>query len=108
MDNLIKVGGAHNYSTQEHIVGKWIDGSDVYERTISKTITKGTSTLGELPISLLISIKGSLTTTNRMYNVNYLSGDNTNYFYMYITDGKYLSYSASVNGTANITIQYIK
>lgn len=27
-------GGGHTYSTQEQVVGKWIDGSTVYERTV--------------------------------------------------------------------------
>ena len=26
-------GGGHNYSTQEQVVGTWIDGSTVYEKT---------------------------------------------------------------------------
>lgn len=30
-------GGSSGYSTEEHIVGKWIDGSDIYEKTIIKT-----------------------------------------------------------------------
>lgn len=28
-------GGSQNYSTTEHIVGKWIDGKDIYEITVS-------------------------------------------------------------------------
>lgn len=36
-------GGSHTYSTTEQIVGTWIDGSDIYERTvvISSTISQG-------------------------------------------------------------------
>ena len=30
-------GSLHEYSTTEHIVGKWIDGSDIWEKTIDVT-----------------------------------------------------------------------
>lgn len=42
----IKYGGAsgHNYSTTEQIIGTWIDGSNVYEKTINVgTITTNTT-----------------------------------------------------------------
>lgn len=32
-------GDYHEYSTEEHIVGKWIDGSTLYEQTIDHTFT---------------------------------------------------------------------
>ena len=31
--NLIKESDMHIYSLDEHVIGKWIDGQDVYERT---------------------------------------------------------------------------
>ena len=36
-------GGSHTYSTTEQIVGTWIDGSDIYERTVvvSSAISQG-------------------------------------------------------------------
>ena len=33
----------HDYSTDEQIVGTWIDGSPVYEKTYIKTMTSGTT-----------------------------------------------------------------
>lgn len=37
-------GGSHNYSTTEHVVGTWIDGKTVYEKTINVgTITTNTT-----------------------------------------------------------------
>lgn len=30
-------GGGHIYSTQEHIVGTWIDGKTIFERTVELT-----------------------------------------------------------------------
>lgn len=32
-DNLGSGGGMHNYSTTEQVVGKWIDGSNIYQKT---------------------------------------------------------------------------
>lgn len=34
-------GGSDNYSTTEHVVGTWIDGRDVYEKTIYKDAIRG-------------------------------------------------------------------
>ena len=51
-----------NYSTEEHIVGKWIDGSDLYEKTVdigvlpnatSKQVNHGINNLGTI-----VEIKG--------------------------------------------------
>lgn len=39
-----------HYSTAEHIIGTWADGSTLYERTLTKTVTTGTS-----PIQLFSS-----------------------------------------------------
>ena len=36
-NDLINRPDIHEYSTQEQLVGKWIDGSNIYERTIVKT-----------------------------------------------------------------------
>lgn len=37
------IGGSgssgHNYSTDEQVVGTWIDGSTIYEKTIARTFT---------------------------------------------------------------------
>lgn len=38
-------GGSVNYSTEEHVVGKWIDGRTLYERTVSySNVSNGEST----------------------------------------------------------------
>ena len=40
-------GGMHNYSTTEHKVGTWVDGSDIYEITLNlnQTLSTGETTL---------------------------------------------------------------
>ena len=63
-----------NYSTTEHVIGKWIDGSDVYEITIPKSITFTTTngwvslgiTMSELNIKSIldVTIIGTETTGN--------------------------------------------
>lgn len=61
-----KVENATEYSTTEHIVGKWIDGSDIYEQTydfgangvkISQGSTAPT-TISSAGIDILISSEG--------------------------------------------------
>ena len=48
--NKIKVGGTTydiagcKYSTNEQLVGEWIDGSKIYQKTISMTTPSSTST----------------------------------------------------------------
>ena len=36
-NGLIYSGNAHNYSTDEQVVGTWVDGSTIYEKTIPIT-----------------------------------------------------------------------
>jgi hypothetical protein len=37
------VNGGHKYSTDEHVVGTWIDGKPLYEKTVNTTIALNTS-----------------------------------------------------------------
>ena len=59
----IQGGGSVNYSTTEHEVGTWVDGSTVYEKTVFDTFTNGSTRLdisfgiGSNNISI-ISIEG--------------------------------------------------
>jgi len=52
-------GGGHHYSTTEQVIGTWIDGKPVYEKTIYCTIASGSETNtphGISDISQIISI----------------------------------------------------
>ena len=57
------VGGGHTYSTTEQVVGTWIDGSPVYEKTYSTSIASG-ETYVNIPfsditnLSSVISLEG--------------------------------------------------
>lgn len=58
--------GGHNYSTTEHVVGTWIDGKTVYEKTIVATnIRVNTSDWQNLEqisdIDTLINTEGTIT-----------------------------------------------
>lgn len=48
------VNGGHKYSTEEHVVGKWIDGRNVYEKTflLSKPLSISTANWTESSISI--------------------------------------------------------
>lgn len=56
-------GDFHDYSTSEQIVGTWIDGSPVYEKTVFDTFTNGSTRL-DIPFGIgsnnfsIISIEG--------------------------------------------------
>ena len=43
-DELIRLGGGANYSTEEQIIGKWVDGRPLYQKTFEyKTSWSGTT-----------------------------------------------------------------
>lgn len=48
--NSFNYASENDYSTSETIVGTWVDGKTLYQRTYSKTLTSGTNdTVGTLP-----------------------------------------------------------
>lgn len=56
-------GDFHEYSTAEQIVGAWVDGSPVYEKTVVGTFTNGSTRL-DIPFGIgsnnfsIISVEG--------------------------------------------------
>lgn len=73
LNSLIIAGGSasHTYSTDEQIVGKWIDGATVYEKTIDCGYLYDTGTK-EIPhnisnIKQIISHSGGATNENGTY-----------------------------------------
>lgn len=67
IDDVTFLKNASTYSTTEHKVGKWIDGSDLYEKTVScgtlPNATSKTVAHGIANISKIVEIKGY--STNR-------------------------------------------
>lgn len=77
---------AEHYSTNEHVVGTWIDGSTIYERTLtSDTVTKGSWTnIGNAltwGIDTVVELVGSYKRTwssNSMQAIPYYESANVN------------------------------
>lgn len=83
IDDVAFLKNASNYSTTEHKVGKWIDGSDLYEKTVScgalpnndhKYVAHGITNLAKI-----VEIKGTaLSSTFKMplphINVSAITG----------------------------------
>lgn len=68
-------GGSHTYSTTEQIVGTWIDGSDVYEKTISisnVSLSSGSyETVDTITgLDTIISCNGYVVEGNLKYTLN--------------------------------------
>lgn len=50
----------HHYSTEEHVVGTWIDGKDIWEKTVAVTTNNTTPFVLATGVSTLISSKGCI------------------------------------------------
>lgn len=97
-------GGGHNYSEQEQVVGTWIDGSTVYEKTFifsEIAIPKETWTtvvdVSTLNIDRLVSVFGNGSGASQVASVNAFN-DNGNL-------KVFLSFAW---GMTSITIRYTK
>ena len=109
-------GNKVNYSTEEQVVGSWIDGTALYQRTFSGNVTANTwsvivsyEDLQNMSISLsnIMDIKGIIHQTNG--NTNPILGyrnSSTCGFISADTDGLEIFYT--FGGTAYVTIQYTK
>lgn len=118
IDNIIgyrfnELGNIHNYSTEEKVVGKWIDGKPIYEKTFSSiTITNntdnfvsddfGNKTIRHLQIDFN-GISNTLSSSNG-YTDTLFVNDNNQLIYYFSRSG---SWWDGLN-TANITVQYTK
>ena len=93
-------GGGVVYSLTEHIVGKWLDGRDIYERTYNV----GSVSIGSFGTAL------NLDNLNEIDKVLYMQGisptesmDLMSYF-----DGRLLAYFYRTEDVKYITLRYIK
>ncbi len=106
----------HHYLTTEHVIGTWIDGSTLYEKTIEFSITStlgsGFNTIEAMPNIIPIDMKGHLLNLNdgRVYPLNYSNSTATSSLFYYqgnIT----LNIQNDSWGTGYklwVTVQYIK
>ena len=109
---------AHHYSTDEQVVGTWIDGSTLYEKTIKKQNISSVSTStvlissSELTGMNIIEISGSYisTTTASTYPINAYINSNS-MITTWLAEGDiyyWLYWGAADTYDAYITIRYTK
>lgn len=106
----------HNYSTAEQVVGTWIDGSTVYEKTVS---------LGNLPNDSTLNVAHDISNLGKVISVTGVAQRETNFiavFFPYATTNRVdtifvtisqtnvniTTYSDRSAFTGYVTIQYTK
>lgn len=115
-DSSVEIGNDTDYSTTEKIVGTWIDGKPLYQKTYSLTnvsATKNLSTLLSVGSMNVKDIKGycSFNNVNADLSVNTILGSDDYQFFVYNDNGT-LKYTAYYYGNTIkevvLTLQYTK
>ncbi|MGJ1042731.1 hypothetical protein ACR77V_12905, partial [Staphylococcus epidermidis] len=99
-------GGGHNYSTTEQVIGTWIDGSTLYERTydLGSDLTLQDSTWTDTGIS-------TPTNANRCIKAEGVQSDGTSTCIMATVASTNISVQSTKNGGDSVryvTLQYTK
>ena len=113
-----------NYSTSEKIIGKWIDGRNLYRKVITITSINANANATDVSISLaklneVVNISGSVRTNSGQYKPVtsiYVDGNGVQSRYIFSVYTVYtttltVSYGdwwKNVFGKANIIIEYTK
>lgn len=105
------VGGGHAYSTTEQVVGTWIDGKTLYEKTVSETITNSSAQVIATVVGAEYKrIEGFVSSSSGVVPVPY--NDGTSFYVPYTdSDDVILAKSNAGQGVGNtliLTIQYTK
>ena len=110
--NSFNYASENDYSTTEHIIGTWVDGSTLYQRTFTGTANYGTSTSISFAYAHKIKKMNGLFTDYSTYSVNipiYTGSDNWTNMYTYngaiVIDNHMNSH---VNAPYIIIVQYTK
>ena len=117
--NYDVVGGeTHQYSTEEQVVGKWVDGSTLYEKTIQATPTTGDYAIdiSALNIDVVVDLWGiskQSISAGRYHSIKvpYCYDTNDRALVYYQSDTGYLKLvgsSANINNEWHIIIRYTK
>lgn len=117
---LIERSAGHHYSSQERVVGTWIDGKPLYEKTVvfeNQQLTVGSNVLSlgitntDLIFPVGVYITNSSKTNIRPLN-SYDTGQNTeSLFYRILTNTREIDIQAGVvwaSPSIYITLQYTK
>lgn len=113
IDDVAFLKNASNYSTTEHKVGKWIDGSDLYEKTVScgalPNASSKTFTHGITNISKIVDIKGYATDGTWSLPLPF-AGDSTSAISVYANASqiRFVSGADRTSYTTYITLRYTK
>ena len=105
---------SHNYSTTEHVVGTWIDGKNIYEKTIDCGYLPNNSTKniphGISDLSKIISWDGGIITDSGAYTpIPYVHTDGIQYAVSVLATDTNISISTKTNRStwyAYITLKY--
>lgn len=107
--------GDNNYSTEERIVGTWIDGKPIYKRTFTGTVSgtqTGLSGITASSVSKLLRVEGYVQKNNwGGYAIgSYISGQAYGGVFINYGTGVLDLYSPStvVGGTYDVTLYYTK
>lgn len=110
---------AHHYSTQEQVVGTWIDGKPVYEKTIevpSVNIPANSQTLKALSdyisdCKAVMSIKGVCFMDGNYFNIPYDAQSSQRFSILVNRNLNYLSFSrvgGAITADFTLTLRYTK
>ena len=115
------IGDANNYSTNEKIVGKWIDGKPIYQKTFYSTVNKTNIKFnhGISSLDRLIGVETNFKATNsstiwQMAGGSFMTGTPTGFsdaWNVYITNTQVcIDASSAGPGTGDmyITLRYTK
>lgn len=105
------------YSTDEQVVGEWIDGKPLYQKSVQFVVASTHTTVSNVPTGVVngkmgIIISGYLHQSDGNYlPVNYYSSSNA-FSYAGLTNDisnfRFQTVSSNIGATAIITIQYTK
>jgi len=103
----------HHYSTDEHVIGTWIDGKPLYEKVFVKSYIEGDVNISSCHVDALINCFGTMLkpSTNQLAFPYYLSSSDYAYIYYdkeYETLHYEVSSGSNQQSTYRIIIQYTK
>lgn len=112
------ISAENNYSTDEQVIGKWIDGSDIYQKTYDVTTPLTNNANNKIdanfdsslyyPISVEATcvLSDGVNVLNAPY-VN-LNANPTQFVSVFVADGLYVGVKGLSINSASVTIKYIK
>lgn len=115
-DSAISIGNETDYSTDEKIIGTWVDGKPIYQKTVdcgalpnntTKSVAHGISN-----IDAIIEIRGSAYNDNHNGFSIPLADNNNNYSVFVDKDGDYIRIGTAADRSSlnhsYVTLQYTK